>query len=743
MKVRQNQGQAGAGNGERMEAMTSAAIILAAGKGTRMGSAPINKVAFDCAGVPVIRRIVRNMREGGVTRFVIVVGHHAESVMQALNGEPDILWAYQAEQKGTGHAAECGLKVLESIGFTGSVLISMGDKIVTPAIVAALLSRLSAAGAGLRPDCPAAQAVLGVQRVSGPTSRGHVIFRSGRPVCIVEHKDAVRDNNAEALSSPYVNAAFYAFDAAALSTALKSLKADNAQGELYLTDTIAQFAEAGALDHYVVENPDDMLTYSTRLELRKIARRFLRRASEFSAKESDDSALQLQLSTTTLLAAFVSRYGDRPCILTSAPGRINLMGRHIEHRGGSTNMMATNQRMTFVVAPREDDVIRLANLDPAFPEAEFRISDFCRRGVLSASGKDGANSTVNLDLQPQPSSPAATAAWLDYLESPQVKSDLAAARGHWMNYVKGAVLRFQAALDMPLCGMDILASGDIPVAAGLSSSSALVVATAEALVALNELNLTTREFVDLCGEAEWYVGSRGGAGDHAAMKCARAGAITHLTFKPFDIGEVVPFPSGCSVLVIDSGEQAKKSEGARETFNARIRDYETALTEVKRHYPELPLAYFRDLAFLPEKDRQKALDCLKDLQPSTCDLQPSTTPYGVALFGINECRRAEECLTLLKEHDYAALGEMMKASHDGDRLGRGEYECSTPKIDALCDRLNATPGVLGSQLVGAGLGGCVIALVEKPAAGAVLADLAKSGYTAFASEPAAGSRVEY
>ena len=79
----------------------------------------------------------------------------------------------------------------------------------------------------------------------------------------------------------------------------------------------------------------------------------------------------------------------------------------------------------------------------------------------------------------------------------------------------------------------------------------------------------------------------------------------------------------------------------------------------------------------------------------------------------------------------------------GDRLGQGEYECSTRKIDALCDTLNATPGVLGSQLVGAGLGGCIIALVEKSASSSVLTSLALSGYTAFSCEPSFGSKVEY
>ena len=674
----------------------NAAILLCAGKGTRMGQSDRSKVAYDCAGVPVIRRIVRNMREGGVTRFVVVVGHKAESVMSALDGEPGILYAFQKEQKGTGHAASCGLAVLNDIGFTGRVLVSMGDKIVAPRLVSCLLEEDDS------------RATIGVQPNPGNTSKGHVVVRDGRVLGIVEAKDIrrARENGTalslcgqsfvpdEVAATPYVNAALYAFDVQLLDEALKTLRPTNAQGELYLTDVVEWFAQRGGVSFYQAQ-PSELLTYSTKSELRAMSRCFLRRASEFTASTFSED----------LLSTFVEKYGDRPCIIASAPGRINLMGRHIEHRGGSTNYMATNHRMTFVVAPREDGIVHIANLDPAYPEAEFRIE-------VKSTGEG-------------------TAAWLDYLELPETKAELEAHRGHWMNYVKGAVLRFQAAADMPLCGMDILASGNIPPAAGLSSSSALVVATAEAVVALNALNLTTREFVDLCGEGEWYVGSRGGAGDHAAMKCSQAGRITHLKFKPFEIGESVPFPKDYSIIVVNSGEMAKKSEGAKETFNARIRDYETAFNEVKRHYPELPITYFRDLAFLPERDQTKALACL------------TGTTKGVATFGIKECRRAEDCLTLLKNQDYVALGEMMKASHDGDRLGQGEYECSTRKIDALCDTLNATPGVLGSQLVGAGLGGCIIALVEKSAAPSILTSLAQSGYTAFNCEPSVGSKVEY
>lgn len=696
----------------------TAAIILAAGKGTRMGSAPINKVCFDCAGVPVIRRIVRNMRAGGVRQFVIVVGHRAESVMAALDGEPNILWAYQAEQRGTGHAAGCGLRVLDEIGFSGRVIISMGDKIVTPAIIRGLLSGASDSALRLQRSSADVKATIGVQPNPGHTSKGHVVVKDGRTLGIVEAKDVAKAKASgaaislcgetltadEVAATPYVNAALYCFDAKALGEALKTLRPDNAQGELYLTDTVEHFARQGTVAVYEA-NPDDMLTYSTRPELRVIAHRFLRRASEM---DGDSARL------SPLLSAFRGKYGDRPCVIASAPGRVNLMGRHIEHRGGSTNYMATKHRTTFVVAPREDDLVRISNLDPSFPDAEFRIGEYVR-------------------CPPQPASAATsqTAAWLDYLDAPKTKAELEANRGHWLNYVKGAVLRFQLATDMPLCGMDIMAAGDIPVAAGLSSSSALVVATAEAIVALNELNLSTREFVDLCGEGEWFVGSRGGAGDHAAMKCAKAGCVTHLKFKPFDIGEVVPFPASCAVVVVNSGEQAKKSEGARETFNARIQDYETALAEVKRHYPGWPLAYFRDLAFLPEADRARALACL------------TGTVKGVAKFGIDECRRSEDCLALLKRGDFTALGAMMKASHDGDRLGKGEYECSTARIDALCDRLDAMPGVYGAQLVGAGLGGSVIALVEKSSADGVVAALSADGYAAFVSSPEEGSKVTF
>ena len=116
-------------------------------------------------------------------------------------------------------------------------------------------------------------------------------------------------------------------------------------------------------------------------------------------------------------------------------------------------------------------------------------------------------------------------------------------------------------------------------------------------------------------------------------------------------------------------------------------------------------------------------------------------------------------MAALEAGDYPLVGAMMTRSHDGDRVAGatltdayldglaardadialecGAYGCSTPRIDALCDLLDATPGVLGSELVGAGLGGCVVALVEKSSAEAIIDTLRQRYYAPLGAEPRA------
>ena len=137
-----------------------------------------------------------------------------------------------------------------------------------------------------------------------------------------------------------------------------------------------------------------------------------------------------------------------------------------------------------------------------------------------------------------------------------------------------------------MCGMDMLFSGNIPVAAGLSSSSAMVVATAEAAVALNGLVVSPQDFVDLCGEGEWFVGSRGGAGDHAAMKFGVKGSVSQIGFFPFALKRSIPFPTGYRLVIADSHVKAKISANAKDLFNQRIAEYEYSLDLFKAIHPE-------------------------------------------------------------------------------------------------------------------------------------------------------------
>ena len=173
--------------------MNAAAIILCAGKGTRMNDDSKNKVCFECAGVPTIKRIISSMKEAGVTSFVIVIGHQAYSVMDCLDGEEGVVYAYQKEQRGTGHAAMCGLKALKALGYSGPVIVSMGDKIISAEVIGSLLEKSRDA-----------KGVFAVQPLANNFNGGRVVTRNGKPYGIVEFADAALMSLADVDSKDYM-----------------------------------------------------------------------------------------------------------------------------------------------------------------------------------------------------------------------------------------------------------------------------------------------------------------------------------------------------------------------------------------------------------------------------------------------------------------------------------------------------------------------------------------------------------
>lgn len=207
----------------------SAAIVLAAGQGTRMKSA-LPKVLHPLCGVPLAEWVVRALRAAGVSQTVVVVGHGAAQVREALGA--GLAFALQEEQLGTGHAAMMARPVLKD--FDGPVLVLAGD---VPLISAETLRELLEAQRSTGAAC-----VMSTFVVDDPTGYGRILRDGdGEIAGIVEHKDC---NDAQLLISE-VNPAVYCFDSQKLWSALPRLKNENSQGEYYLPDVVGLFVSDG------------------------------------------------------------------------------------------------------------------------------------------------------------------------------------------------------------------------------------------------------------------------------------------------------------------------------------------------------------------------------------------------------------------------------------------------------------------------------------------------------------------
>ena len=214
------------------------AIVLAAGQGTRMKS-DRPKVLHELAGRPMIHYVVDAALVAGASEVVVVVGHGRQEVASYLDRAfgARVKTAVQETQDGTGHAVRCALPAVDA--GADRILLLCGD---TPLLVAEELAELVSS---LAPGVPLA--VLTMQP-DDPTGYGRVIRDgSGRITSIREHKDAIGDERA----IREVNSGVYVARAAFLREALSTLKPDNAQKELYLTDIVIAAAKtaAGAITH--------------------------------------------------------------------------------------------------------------------------------------------------------------------------------------------------------------------------------------------------------------------------------------------------------------------------------------------------------------------------------------------------------------------------------------------------------------------------------------------------------------
>lgn len=472
-------------------------------------------------------------------------------------------------------------------------------------------------------------------------------------------------------------------------------------------------------------------------------------------KAKDISEFSLVENVQQMFSVFRERFKEKEMFLICVPGRVNLLGTHVDHRGGWLNYIAIDRKFWIVGSKRNDSKVVAINLDSRYPAIEFDIKN---------------------------ESPQSDCEWEKAIRKIKVEPS-------WANYIKCAFLYLQHKMpDKNINGCNLVCWGNVPQEVGLSSSSTIVTSSMIAACYTNRIEMQPEQIVECAGRAEWYVGTRGGCGDHAAMTFSKKQSLCHIQFYPFRY-EYYPFFKNIDTIIVNSLIEAKKSSEAKGAFNQRVACYEIGLRIIKKKHPELKdtVRYLRDINPTIFKKPEKICDLLMELPETVTRNQlyqmlpeykedldiifqthPDSGNYwirDVVSYGIFECERSRVCTQYLLNGDIAGFGRLMYISHDGDRVvsyndsekewqwhaddrtlteikekmkknkGKsllhlipGRYSCSTKELDFIVDNVKKIEGVYGAKLTGAGLGGCVVILAESSSTAKVVDVLEQKYY---------------
>ena len=244
------------------------AVILAAGKGTRMKSETTPKVLHEIMGKTLLGYVLDNVKNFVSEEFVIV-GHHAQEVEDFVkNNYDNAKTVLQSPQLGTGHAVSMVCPSLEN--YDGLVLILCGD---TPLVREETLKKFVEFHKSNNSDLTVMSTIF-----ENPTNYGRIIREADNSLkCIVEEKDATPEQKAV----KEVNAGIYCLNWAKIKSAFGQLKSNNAQGEYYLTDIISWGKEQKLnVNAYILEDSDEIYGINSRLNLAQATKMMNRRNIE-------------------------------------------------------------------------------------------------------------------------------------------------------------------------------------------------------------------------------------------------------------------------------------------------------------------------------------------------------------------------------------------------------------------------------------------------------------------------------
>jgi galactokinase len=323
-----------------------------------------------------------------------------------------------------------------------------------------------------------------------------------------------------------------------------------------------------------------------------------------------------------------------------APGRVNLIGEHTDYNDGFVMPAAINFSTWVTVAP-------LAN-----------------RSLEIFSENFNERVAADLDAIPEP-------------------------RGHWSDYVIGVAVMLQKA-GYSVGGAKLTVRGEIPIGSGLSSSAALEVATACALIANSNLTIDRVEIAKLCQRAEnEFVGARVGIMDQFVSLHGKTGNALMLDCRSLEY-KLLPMSAELHLVVCDT---MVKHELASGEYNQRRAQCEAGVQHLKHSLPHVKAL------------RDVTLEQLEKLGSDMPDLI-----YRRCRHVVTENARVIEASEVLLRHDLRAFGQLMYESH---RSLRDDYEVSCRELDVMVELASQVEGVYGARMTGGGFGGCTVNLVAR------------------------------
>lgn len=340
-----------------------------------------------------------------------------------------------------------------------------------------------------------------------------------------------------------------------------------------------------------------------------------------------------------LSALFAELHGSSPAIYR-APGRVNLIGEHTDYNDGFVMPVALDLYTYVAVSPRADRRLRVYSEN---------LREMC---------------DLDLDLiRPGRS-------------------------GHWSDYVRGVAGVLESS-GYRLRGADLAIMSEVPLGSGLSSSAALEVSTAWALLSNSQLGIDRTTVAHMCQKAEHlYAETMCGIMDQFISCHGRAGHALMLDCRSLEF-QLLPVPGHLRLMVCNT---MVKHEHASGGYNTRRRECEEGLHGLAQVLPGI-----RALRDVTRDELEKHRECL------------SPVIYKRVRHVVTENDRVKEAASALETGDIAKLGKLMADSHQSLR---DDYEVSTSELDLMVELANGQEGVYGARMTGGGFGGCTINLVD-------------------------------